>query len=104
MFFVAQQLHTEFDENLYFLCNIKAMDRHNINLHPQTPRASSYGEPQSKVVLGRSGPISFHRLNRQESAEILRASSAGVFRGNLLGKDSLRLWREVCIRGASGGA
>ena len=26
----------------------------------------------SKVVLGRSGPISCHRLNRQESAEILR--------------------------------
>ena len=27
---------------------------------------------QSKVILGRSGPISFHWLNQQESAEILR--------------------------------
>ena len=27
---------------------------------------------QTKVVLGRSGPISFHRLNQQKSAEIVR--------------------------------
>ena len=48
MFFVAQQHHTEFDENLYFLYNIKAMDCHNINLYTQTPRASSYGEPSGQ--------------------------------------------------------
>ena len=34
----------------------------------------------------------------------IRASSAGVFCGNLLGKDSLRLWHEVCIHGAGGRA
>jgi hypothetical protein len=34
VFFVAQQLHTEFDENLYFLYNIKAMDRHTLQHDP----------------------------------------------------------------------
>jgi hypothetical protein len=37
-------LHAGFAEKFYFLYNIKAMDRLNINLHTQTPRASSYGE------------------------------------------------------------
>ena len=37
-------LHAGFAENFYFLYNIKAMDRPNINLHTQTPRASSYSE------------------------------------------------------------
>ena len=33
-----------------------------------------------------------------------RASLAGIFHSNVLGKDSLRLWCEVCICSASGGA
>ena len=45
---MVQWLQTEFDENFYFLYNIKAMDYHTINLHMWTPQASSYGELPSQ--------------------------------------------------------
>ena len=56
VFFVAQQLHAEFDENLYFLYNIKAMDRHNINLHTQIPELAPMVNPQVTWSTSHSPP------------------------------------------------
>ena len=52
--------------------NTRVWIRLNDIWHSQRQHCNFFPHAQSKVVLGRSGPISFHRLNRQESAEILR--------------------------------
>jgi hypothetical protein len=59
--FVAQWLHAEFDENFYFLYNIKAMDHHNINLYTRTPQASSYGEISGQNSHGAQATPLRHR-------------------------------------------